>query len=107
MGITETIPITASAFFVLLLRAVFPVINYLYAPIPSGVFCIPVIMASVTIGPAAAIDAPIANDFGMVSNPIPSNIPAYPPFFSAIKSAIINTTAPPIKKPLFESFLWL
>ncbi len=64
MGITETIPITASAFFVLLLRAVFPVIIYLYAPIPSGVFCIPVIMASVTIGPAAAIDAPIANDLG-------------------------------------------
>ncbi len=70
MGITKTMPVAASAFFGLLLKAVFPAIIYLYAAIPSGTFCIPIIMASATIGPAAAIDTPMSNEFGMVSNPI-------------------------------------
>ena len=44
------------------------------------------ITAKAVIGPAAAaaIDAPIARDSGIESNPIPSNMPAPPPFFSAI-----------------------
>jgi hypothetical protein len=41
--------------------------------------------------------APIANDSGIESSPIPKRIPAPPPFLSAIKSAIVNTMAPPIK----------
>lgn len=59
-------PIAASAFFGLLLKAVFPVIVYLYTAIPSGAFCIQIIMASATNGPAAAIEAPIPNDSGGV-----------------------------------------
>lgn len=40
------------------------------------------ITAKAVIGPAAvAIDAPIARDSGIESNPIPSNIPAPQPFF--------------------------
>ncbi len=84
MGIIDTIPIEPSAFFGLLLKAVFPVIISLYDAIPSGIFCIPMMTAKAVIGPAAAIDAPIARDSAIESNPIPSNIPAPPPFFSAI-----------------------
>ena len=41
------------------------------------------ITAKAVIGPAAdaAIDAPIARDSGIESNPIPSNMPAPPPSF--------------------------
>jgi hypothetical protein len=43
------------------------------------------ITAKAVIGPAAAaIDVPIARWSGIESNPIPSNMPAPPPFFSAI-----------------------
>ncbi len=61
-------PITASAFFGLLLKAVFPVIIYLYAAIPSGAFSIQIMMASTTNGPAAAIEAHVSNDSGTVYN---------------------------------------
>ena len=56
--------IAASAFFGLLLKAVFPAIIYLYAAIPSGAFWIQIIMASATNGPASAIEVPISNEFG-------------------------------------------
>ena len=55
-------PIAASAFFGLLLKAVFPFIIYLYAAIPFGAFCIQIIMASAMNGPAAVLEVPIAND---------------------------------------------
>ena len=83
MGIMDTMPIAPNAFFGLFLKAVFPVIISLYDAIPSGIFCIPMITAKAVIGPAAdaAIDAPIARDSGIESNPIPSNMPAPPPSF--------------------------
>ena len=68
MEITDTMPIAASAFFGFVLEAVFPAIISLYTAISSGAFCIQIIMASATKGPAAAIEVPIANDSGMVSN---------------------------------------
>jgi hypothetical protein len=86
MGIMDTMSIAPNAFFGLLLKAVFPVIISLYYAIPSGIFCIPMVTAKAVIDPAAdaAIDAPIARDSGIESNPIPSNMPAPHPFFSNI-----------------------
>lgn len=78
IGIIDTIPI---AFLGLFLKAVFPVIISRYDAIPSGTFCIPIKIARAIAGPAAAMEAPIARDSGIESNPIPSSMPAPPPFF--------------------------
>ncbi|MBA3283651.1 MAG: hypothetical protein H0U27_01145 [Nitrosopumilus sp.] len=64
--------------------------------IPSGSFCIPIILVSATIRPAPAIDTQLSSEFGgyliqLITIPAPSR------FFSEIRSAIINTTAHPKK----------
>ena len=81
IGIIDTIPIAVSAFLGLFLKAVFPVIISRYDAIRSGTFCIPIKIARAIAGPAAAMEAPIARDSGIESNPIPSSMPAPPPFF--------------------------
>ena len=45
----------------------------------------------------AAMEAPIASDSGIESNPILRRIPAPPPLRSAIKSVRVNIIDPPIK----------
>ena len=43
------------------------------------------------------MEAPMASDSGIESNPIPRRIPAPPPLRSAITSATVNIIEPPIK----------
>ena len=64
-------------------------------------------MASAMDGPVGAIEAPIPNDSGMVSNLIQVISKHLHPLFSEIRSAIVSPAAQPVKKPLFESFLCL
>jgi hypothetical protein len=74
-------PITASAFFWIVIKSGFSSIIYLNAAIPYGAFCIQIIMANATNGPAAATEAPVSNDFGIISDLIQVISKHLPPSF--------------------------